>query len=105
MCRQNGVTVTVAGSRSGALVREEMSAPGPPAGPSGPSRPQSFLQARCQEPIMTTDWGLPLFIALVLLGLLYAFLYLPATQHHALQEALANQTEAVAHGKGDRPQP
>lgn len=53
----------------------------------------SFLQARCEQPIMTTDWGLPLIIALLLLGLLYAFLYLPAiTQRALLEQALANQT-------------
>ncbi|KAJ8344941.1 hypothetical protein SKAU_G00291340 [Synaphobranchus kaupii] len=81
---------------------DDMAAPGPPAESSGPSMAHSFLQARCQEPIMTTDWGLPLFIALVLLGLLYAFLYLPATVHRALlQEALANQTAAATRGQGD----
>lgn len=53
----------------------------------------SFLQARCEQTIMTTDWGLPLIIALLLLGLLYAFLYLPAiTQRALLEQALANQT-------------
>lgn len=52
----------------------------------------SFLQARCEQPIMTTDWGLLLIIALLLLGLLYAFLYLPAiTQRALLEQALANQ--------------
>lgn len=53
----------------------------------------SFLQARCEDPIMTTDWGLPLIIALLLLGLLYVFLYLPAiTQRALLEQALTNQS-------------
>lgn len=53
----------------------------------------SFLQARCDEPLMTTDWGIPLIIALVLLGLLYAFLYLPATMQRALlEQAMNNQS-------------
>ena len=53
----------------------------------------SFLQARCDEPLMTTDWGIPLFIALVVLGLIYAFLYLPAITHRALlEEAMKNQS-------------
>lgn len=53
----------------------------------------SFLQARCDEPIMTTDWGIPLVIALLLLVLLYAFLYLPALSHRALlEQELSNQT-------------
>ncbi|KAK2916469.1 hypothetical protein Q8A67_000843 [Cirrhinus molitorella] len=53
----------------------------------------SFLQARCEQPIMTTDWGLPLIIALLLLGLLYGFLYLPAiTQRALLEQALTNQS-------------
>ena len=56
----------------------------------------SFLQARCDEPIMTTDWGLPLLLALVLLGLLYAFLYLPAmAQRDLLEQALANHTTDI----------
>lgn len=56
----------------------------------------SFLQARCQEPIMTTDWGVPLIIALLLLGLIYAFLYLPAiTQRALLEQALNNQSANV----------
>ncbi|CAM4357855.1 unnamed protein product [Leuciscus chuanchicus] len=53
----------------------------------------SFLQARCEDPVMTTDWGLPLIIALLLLGLLYVFLYLPAmTQRALLEQALSNQS-------------
>ncbi|KAL1278325.1 hypothetical protein QQF64_024998 [Cirrhinus molitorella] len=56
----------------------------------------SFLQARCEQPIMTTDWGLPLIIALLLLGLLYGFLYLPAiTQRALLEQALTNQSANV----------
>lgn len=54
----------------------------------------SFLQARCEEPIMTTDWGLPLIVALLLLGLLYGFLYLPAlTQRALLEQAITNQSD------------
>lgn len=37
---------------------------------------KSFLQARCEEPLMTSDWGIPLLLALLMLALLYAFLYL-----------------------------
>jgi len=50
----------------------------------------SFLQARCEEPISTSDWGLPLLGALLVLALLYAFLYLPASAQRALlEEALS----------------
>lgn len=56
----------------------------------------SFLQARCKQPVMTTDWGIPLLIALVLLGLVYAFLYLPATLYRAmLEQALSNQSSGM----------
>ncbi|KAL7860955.1 hypothetical protein AOLI_G00173040 [Acnodon oligacanthus] len=56
----------------------------------------SFLQARCEEPIMTSDWGVPLVIALLLLVLLYAFLYLPALSHRALlEQEVGNQTTAL----------
>lgn len=47
---------------------------------------KSFLQARCEEPIMISDWGLLLLLALLLLALVYAFLYLPAVAHRALLE-------------------
>ncbi|KAK5856564.1 hypothetical protein PBY51_008149 [Eleginops maclovinus] len=47
---------------------------------------KSFLQARCDEPIMTSDWGLPLLLALLGLALIYAFLYLPASAQRALME-------------------
>ncbi|CAL8314556.1 unnamed protein product [Arctogadus glacialis] len=54
---------------------------------------KSFLQARCDEPIMTSDWGLPLLLALLLLALLYAFLYLPSMAQRALMDqAMANHT-------------
>lgn len=42
----------------------------------------SFLQARCDEVLVTNDWGLPLALALLLLLLLYTFLYLPSRAHH-----------------------
>lgn len=42
----------------------------------------SFLQARCDEVLVTNDWGLPLVLALLLLLLIYAFLYLPSLAHH-----------------------
>lgn len=55
---------------------------------------------------MTSDWGLPLLLALLLLALLYAFLYLPATAQQALlEQALSsNNTTAAetAAGKGER---
>ncbi|KAK9534672.1 hypothetical protein VZT92_007102 [Zoarces viviparus] len=67
----------------------------------------SFLQARCDEPIMTSDWGLPLLVALLILALVYAFLYLPATAQRALlEQALRsnNTTSAVTTaGKDDWP--
>lgn len=64
---------------------------------------KSFLQARCQEPIMTSNWGLPLLLALLLLALLYAFLYLPATAQRALlEQALSsNNTTALTTPKDD----
>ncbi|CAL8305898.1 unnamed protein product [Merluccius merluccius] len=64
---------------------------------------KSFLQARCEEPIMTSDWGLPLLLALLLLALLYAFLYLPALAQRALlDQALTNHT---VHGHHAPPSP
>lgn len=57
---------------------------------------QSFLQARCEETLVTSDWGIPLLVALLLLLLVYAFLYLPAISYRALlQQALSNHTEAM----------
>lgn len=41
----------------------------------------SFLQARCDEVLVTNDWCLPLVLALLLLLLIYAFLYLPSLAH------------------------
>ena len=41
----------------------------------------SFLQARCDEVLVTNDWCLPLVLALLLLLLIYAFLYLPSRAH------------------------
>lgn len=42
----------------------------------------SFLQARCDEVLVTNDWCLPLVLALLLLLLIYTFLYLPSLAHH-----------------------
>lgn len=67
--------------------------------------PKSFLQARCEEPIMTSDWGIPLLLALLLLALLYAFLYVPAAAQRALlEQALGSNnttTVEVASGLGE----
>ncbi|KAK5885263.1 hypothetical protein CesoFtcFv8_018992 [Champsocephalus esox] len=68
---------------------------------------KSFLQARCEEPIMTTDWGIPLVLALLGLALIYAFLYLPATAQRALMEQAlrsnntTNITEMTTPGNKD----
>lgn len=47
---------------------------------------------------MTSDWGIPLLLALLMLALLYTFLYLPATAQRALlEQALStNNTTAVS---------
>ena len=54
---------------------------------------------------MTTEWGIPLLLALLLLALLYAFLYLPAKAQRALLEQVLssnNTTIAVnTSGTGD----
>lgn len=67
---------------------------------------KSFLQARCEEPLMTSEWGFPLLLALLLLALLYAFLYLPATAQRALlEQALSSNNTTTAEtslGKEDR---
>lgn len=58
---------------------------------------KSFLQARCDEPIFTSDWGLPLLLALLLLLLIYSFLYLPATSQRALlEQALSSNNTTTA---------
>lgn len=57
---------------------------------------KSFLQARCEEPLMTSDWGLPLLLALLMLALLYAFLYLPATAQRALLEQTLSSNNTTA---------
>lgn len=58
---------------------------------------KSFLQARCEEPLVTSDWGLPLLVALLVLALLYAFLYLPATAQRALlEQALRSNNTTTA---------
>lgn len=55
------------------------------------------MQARCNEPIMTSDWGLPLLVALLILALIYAFLYLPATAQRALlEQALSSNNTTTA---------
>lgn len=46
------------------------------------ARDGSFLQARCDEVLVTNDWCLPLVLALLLLLLIYTFLYLPSLAHH-----------------------
>jgi hypothetical protein len=42
----------------------------------------SLLQARCDSVLVTSDWGLPLAVALLLLLLVYAFIYLPSLARH-----------------------
>lgn len=64
---------------------------------------KSFLQAQCEEPIMTSDWGLPLLLALLMLALLYTFLYLPATAQRALlEQALRSNNTTVARSTADQ---
>lgn len=51
---------------------------------------------------MTSDWGLPLLLALLMLALLYAFLYLPATAQRALlEQALSRNNITVARNTAD----
>lgn len=46
---------------------------------------------------MTSEWGVPLLLALLLLALIYAFLYLPATAQRALlQQALSSNNTTAA---------
>lgn len=42
-----------------------------------------------------TDWGVPLVIALLLLGLIYLFIYLPASlqQSSSVEEAVRNLSD------------
>ncbi|MGH0142021.1 UNVERIFIED_CONTAM: hypothetical protein FKN15_030020 [Acipenser sinensis] len=64
---------------------------------SGGTMQQSMFQARCQETILISDWGVPLIIALLLLWLIYAFIYLPAMVQKALmEEVLGNVTDNYA---------
>lgn len=53
-----------------------------PAEDSNRHQRASFLQARCDQVLVTNDWCLPLAVALLLLLLVYAFLYLPSRAHH-----------------------
>ncbi|TRY77674.1 hypothetical protein DNTS_017957 [Danionella cerebrum] len=56
---------------------------------------QSVLAVRCEETLFTNDWGIPLLVALLVLLLIYAFLYLPSISYRAvLQQALSNHSEA-----------
>lgn len=51
---------------------------------------------------MTSDWGLPLLLALLMLALLYAFLYLPATAQRALlEQALRSNNTTLARSAAD----
>lgn len=51
---------------------------------------------------MTSDWGLPLLLALLMLALLYAFLYLPATAQRALlEQALSSNNTTLARSTAD----
>lgn len=46
---------------------------------------------------MTSDWGIPLLLALLLLALLYAFLYVPAAAQRALlEQALSSNSTTTA---------
>ena len=47
-----------------------------------PAQSGSLLQARCDDVLVTNDWCLPLAVALLLLLLVYAFIYLPSLAHH-----------------------
>lgn len=52
---------------------------------------------------MTSDWGIPLLLALLMLALLYAFLYLPATAQRALlEQALSSNNTTAAQSAPDR---
>lgn len=52
---------------------------------------------------MTSDWGLPLLVALLMLALLYAFLYLPATAQRALlEQTLSSNNTTAARSASDK---
>lgn len=52
---------------------------------------------------MTSDWGIPLLAALLLLALVYTFLYLPATAQRALlEQALSRNNTTMAMNTSDK---
>lgn len=60
---------------------------------------QLTFQARCDETILITNWGLPLAVALFLLWLTYTFIYLPAMEHRSMVEnALRNLSQDLDYG-------
>lgn len=61
-----------------------------------------MFQARCRETLFVTDWGVPLAIALLLLGLIYLFIYLPASlQQSSAEDAVKNLTEQCGYSGVD----
>ncbi|KAG7276836.1 hypothetical protein CRUP_008786 [Coryphaenoides rupestris] len=61
----------------------------------GPAQRGSFLQARCDQVLVTNDWCLPLAVALLLLLLVYAFIYLPSLAYRNATAATLRVDEAV----------
>ena len=51
-------------------------------GERGQAQRGSLLQARCDDLLVTNDWGLPPAVALLLLLLVYGFVYLPSLARH-----------------------